>query len=155
MDTELRVLDSELRVLNSELRMLNTELHVLNSELRVLDSELRVLNLELRMLNLELRVLNTELRVLNRPKGRPSKKDGQRVSAYTPKAANKYRATVTTIGDLLYVEKSKCKKCGQYGHTLGTCQGKGYIGAIVDSMQAVIYNARLKEEASALKRKRE
>ena len=106
-----------------------------------------------RRTNLELRVLNTELRVLNRPKGRPSKKDGQRVSAYTPKAANKYRATVTTIGDLLYVEKSKCKKCGQYGHTLGTCQGKGYIGAIVDSMQAAIYNARLKEEASALKRK--
>ena len=67
------------------------------------------------------------LKAVGRPKGRPSKKDGQRVSAYTPKAANKFRATVimTSIGDLLYVEKFKCKKCGQYGHTQGTCQLKG------------------------------
>ena len=33
-------------------------------------------------------------------------------------------------------------------------QGKGYVGAIVDSMQVVIYDVRLKKAVSLLERKR-
>ena len=59
-----------------------------------------------------------------------------------------------TVGDLLYVEKNKCKKCGQYGHSKGTCQGKGYIGSITDAMQAEVYEQRNEEASATRKRKR-
>lgn len=77
-----------------------------------------------------------------------------RVSAYNPRSAQPTRPTVNAVGDLLYVEKNKCKKCGQYGHSKGTCQGKGYIGSITDAMQAEVYEQRNEEASATRKRKR-
>ena len=75
------------------------------------------------------------LKAISRAKGRPNKKDANRVSAYNPRAAQPTRPTVNAVGELLYVQKNKCRKCGQYGHSKGLCQGRGYIGSIADSMQ--------------------
>jgi len=94
------------------------------------------------------------LKAISRSKGRPSKKDKNRVSAYNPRSAQPTRPTVNAVGDLLYVEKNKCKKCGQYGHSKGTCQGKGYIGSITDAMQAEVYEQRNEEASATRKRKR-
>ena len=62
--------------------------------------------------------------------------------------------TVNAIGELLYVQKNKCRKCGQYGHSKGLCQGRGYIGSIADSMQAELYEQRLQGASAKRKRKR-
>ena len=94
------------------------------------------------------------LKAISRAKGRPNKKDANRVSAYNPRAAQPTRPTVNAVGELLYVQKNKCKKCGQYGHSKGLCQGRGYIGSIADSMQAELYEQRLQEASAKRKRKR-
>lgn len=85
---------------------------------------------------------------VGRPKGRPSKKDGKRVNPYNFKTAVKQKPKVNTIGELFYVEKTQCKRCGQFGHASGTCQGKGYVTALADGIQANIYKER-SERASA------
>ena len=94
------------------------------------------------------------LKAISRAKGRPNKKDANRVSAYNPRAAQPTRPTVNAVGELLYVQKNKCRKCGQYGHSKGLCQGRGYIGSIADSMQAELYEQRLQEASAKRKRKR-
>ena len=94
------------------------------------------------------------LRAVSRSQGRPSKNDKNRVSAYNPRAAHPTQPTGNAVGDLLYVEKNRCKTCGQCVHPKGTCQGKGYIGSIIDAMQAEVYEQRLKEDSATRKRKR-
>jgi hypothetical protein len=46
----------------------------------------------------------------------------------------------------MIVDKRQCTKCRQYGHASGNCQGRGYIAAICDSMQANIYQERIKRQ---------
>ena len=49
------------------------------------------------------------LKAISRAKGRPNKKDANRVSAYNPRAAQPTRPTVNAVGELLYVQKNKCR----------------------------------------------
>ena len=65
-----------------------------------------------------------------RARGRPSLKDGKRVSIYNHKSSNKYKAKINSIGELFHVEKRQCTGCGQYGHASKTCQGRGYADAM-------------------------
>jgi hypothetical protein len=88
---------------------------------------------------------------VGRPKGRPSKKDGKRVNPFNYKTAVKHKPKVNTIGELFHVEKQQCKRCNQFGHASGTCQGKGYVTAITDGVQAKIYKERA--ETASVKRK--
>ena len=73
------------------------------------------------------------------------------MNPFNYKTAIKHKPKVNTIGELFHVEKQQCKRCNQFGHASGTCQGKGYVTAITDGVQAKIYKERA--ETASVKRK--
>ena len=58
---------------------------------------------------------------VGRPKGRPSNKDKDRVKSWRHQGSKPKKASVTSLGELVMVNKKKCRKCDQYGHQAGEC----------------------------------
>lgn len=85
---------------------------------------------------------------MRRQRGRPSKDSFKRMDPHTAKTnAAQVRPTLDAIGDLVLVNKNKCSKCGQRGHTALKCQGRGFVASLVDKEVTTVYLA--KDDANA------
>jgi hypothetical protein len=86
---------------------------------------------------------------MKRQRGRPSKDDFARMDPHRAKAAAAtLRPTLNAIGELVLIEKNKCGKCGQRGHSTLKCQGRGFVASLVDRNVSAVYRAKQAEEVS-------